>query len=59
MGYQLLASTCTDGDCPSIHLDEATRDYVFRSRDAQDPSVERDIRYTVAELAALRQQMGW
>jgi len=59
MGFRLLATTCVDGDCPSIHLDETTGDYVFRSRDAQDPSVERDIRYTPTELAQLRHQLGW
>jgi hypothetical protein len=58
MDYRLLASTCVDGDCPSILTDEETGDVILRSRDARDPSVERDLRYTVAEWESLLQQIG-
>lgn len=51
--YRLLASTCVDGDCPSVWHDEATGDVIVRGPDADDPTRERDLRYPAATWRAL------
>jgi hypothetical protein len=58
MAYRLLATTCKDGDCPSIHTDDATGDVIVRSRDAANPPVERDVRFTGPEWEMLLAQLG-
>lgn len=59
MSFRLLATTCVDGDCPSVWVDDETGGYRFRSRDEQDPTRERDILYTAEEMATLRRTLGW
>lgn len=52
--YRLVASTCSDGDCPSRLVDDRTGDVILRGRLDGDPDgTERDIRYTAAEWAVL------
>lgn len=58
MSYRLLATTCKDGDCPSFLADDTTGDVIMRSRDAQDPTRELDIRYTASEFDSLLRQIG-
>lgn len=58
MSYRLMASTCKDGDCPSIHLDEATGDVIVRGPHASDPTREVDVRYSAQQWASLLGQIG-
>lgn len=55
MSYRLVATTCKDGDCPSLHRDGEGEgaDWIVRSRDAKDPRRERDVRFTAQEWATL------
>jgi hypothetical protein len=57
MSLRLLASGCDGGDCPSIHLDEDTREIIVRGPDAADPSIERDLRYSAETWRALLAQL--
>lgn len=57
MAYRLVAGTCVDGDCPSIHIDDETGDVIVRGPDDTDPMRERDIRFTAATWATLLSQL--
>lgn len=58
MTYRLVASTCKDGDCPSILVDDETGgDVIVRGPDDGDPMTERDIRFTGETWLALLAQL--
>lgn len=52
--YRLVASTCSDGDCPKRWVDDTTGDVIVRGRLDDDPATERDIRFTAAEWETIR-----
>lgn len=43
MSYRLIATTCYDGDCPSLWIDETADMVKIRGADPDDPAAERDI----------------
>ncbi len=53
----LLASTCPDGDCPSIWTDPETGDVIVRGPDDQDVTRERDVRFTKATWQSMLRQL--
>jgi hypothetical protein len=57
VAYRLVAGTCIDGDCPSIHIDDATGDVIVRGPDDANPAQERDIRFTADTWAELLSQL--
>lgn len=57
MPYRLVASSCPDGDCPSILIDDTTGDVIVRGPDDTDPTRERDVRYPAATWAHLLSQL--
>lgn len=66
MSYRLVATTCKDGDCPSLHRDGEgpESDWIVRGPNAAgttDPATgkpyEVDLRYTAQEWRALLAQL--
>lgn len=57
MSYRLLATTCYDGDCPTLWIDDA--DMVkIRGTDPDDPTTERDIEMPGAAWRQLLAQLS-
>jgi hypothetical protein len=57
VAYRLVAGTCVDGDCPSIHIDVETGDVIVRGPDDSDSTRERDIRFTADTWTRLLSQL--
>lgn len=61
MGYRLVATTCKDGDCPSILVDDSNGSVIVRGPENRRSrwfrrSRERDICYTAEEWRTLMAQ---
>lgn len=55
MSYRLVATTCKDGDCPSILVDDSDGSVIVRGPE-DGGTGERDIRYTPDEWRSLMTQ---
>ncbi len=60
MALRLLATTCQDGDCPKLYLDEETGDIVLQGyvTDVPAPAGEGGVRMSRAEWDTLLAQFG-
>ena len=57
MAWELMASTCMDGDCPKIHRNVETGAVRLRGADPADPTQERDIEISGGDWRTLLAQL--
>lgn len=55
--FEVLASSCDGGDCPTLFINPATGAVRVRGTDTEDPSRERDVEIPADAWARLVSQL--
>lgn len=61
MTLRLIATTCTDGDCPKLYIDDSTGDVVvqgYLTNDVPTPDGEALMRIPAGDWRTLLTQLG-